>query len=121
MKETQQKQPPKHPKATFASVYCVILIIVLLMNTLLFPAMARMSIRSVDYGTFLNMLEEEKLTTVQLEEQVIYFVDKDGASYKTNAIPQDLQIVDRLINAGVKFDRVYDCLLYTSPSPRDRG
>ena len=108
MKETQQKQPPKHPKATFASVYCVILIIVLLMNTLLFPAMARMSIRSVDYGTFLNMLEEEKLTTVQLEEQVIYFVDKDGASYKTNAIPQDLQIVDRLINAGVKFDRVYE-------------
>ena len=108
MKETQQKQPPKHPKATFASVYCVILIIVLLMNTLLFPAMAKMSIRSVDYGTFLNMLEEEKLTTVQLEEQVIYFVDKDGASYKTNAIPQDLQIVDRLINAGVKFDRVYE-------------
>ena len=108
MKETQQKQPPKHPKATFASVYCVILIVVLLMNTLLFPAMARMSIRSVDYGTFLNMLEEEKLTTVQLEEQVIYFVDKDGASYKTNAIPQDLQIVDRLINAGVKFDRVYE-------------
>ena len=108
MKETQQKQPPKHPTATFASVYCVILIIVLLMNTLLFPAMARMSIRSVYYGTFLNMLEEEKLTTVQLEEQVIYFVDKDGASYKTNAIPQDLQIVDRLINAGVKFDRVYE-------------
>ena len=108
MKETQQKQPPKHPKATFASVYCVILIIVLLMNTLLFPAMAKMSIRSVDYGTFLNMLEEEKLTTVQLEEQVIYFVDKDGASYKTSAIPQDLQIVDRLINAGVKFDRVYE-------------
>ena len=108
MKETQQKQPPKHPKATFASVYCVILIIVLLMNTLLFPAMAKMSIRTVDYGTFLNMLEEEKLTTVQLEEQVIYFVDKDGASYKTSAIPQDLQIVDRLINAGVKFDRVYE-------------
>ena len=108
MKETQQNQPPKHPKATFASIYGVILIVVLLMNTLLFPAMARMSIRSVDYGTFLNMLEEEKLTTVQLEEQVIYFVDKDGASYKTNAIPQDLQIVDRLINAGVKFDRVYE-------------
>ena len=108
MKETQQNQPPKHPKATFASMYGVILIVVLLMNTLLFPAMARMSIRSVDYGTFLNMLEEEKLTTVQLEEQVIYFVDKDGASYKTNAIPQDLQIVDRLINAGVKFDRVYE-------------
>ena len=108
MKETQQKQPPKHPKATFASIYGIVLIIVLLMNTLLFPAMARMSIRSVDYGTFLNMLEEEKLTTVQLEEQVIYFVDKDGASYKTNAIPQDLQIVDRLINAGVKFDRVYE-------------
>ena len=108
MKETQQKQPPKHPKATFASVYCVILIIVLLMNTLLFPAMAKMSIRSVDYGTFLNMLEKEKLTTVQLEEQVIYFVDKEGVSYKTSAIPQDLQIVDRLINAGVKFDRVYE-------------
>ena len=108
MKETQQKQPPKHPKATFASIYCVVLIVVLLMNTLLFPAMAKMSIQTVDYGTFLNMLEEEKLTTVQLEEQVIYFVDKDGASYKTNAIPQDLQIVDRLINAGVKFDRVYE-------------
>ena len=108
MKETQQKQPPKHPKATFASVYCVILIIVLLMNTLLFPAMARMSIRSVDYGTFLNMLEGGELSTVEIQDQQIYFVDKNDITYCTNSIAQDLQLVNRLESAGVSFGKVYN-------------
>ncbi|MCI7325900.1 ATP-dependent zinc metalloprotease FtsH, partial [bacterium] len=64
-------------------------------------------IEQVDYGTFLTMLEEGRLSTVEIEDQQIYFVDKDNVPYKTNSIPQDLDIVNRLKDAGVTFGKVY--------------
>ena len=45
--------------------------------------------------------------TVQIEDQQIYFVDKNDNSYKTNAIAQDNNLVTRLEDAGVEFGTVY--------------
>ena len=47
------------------------------------------------------------LATVQIEDQQIYFVDKNDNSYKTNAIAQDNNLVTRLEDAGVEFGTVY--------------
>ena len=79
----------------------------MLLNLWLFPKMVENRIEQVDYGTFLTMLEEGKLSTVEIEDQQIYFVDKDNVPYKTNSIPQDLDIVNRLKDAGVTFGKVY--------------
>ena len=43
----------------------------------------------------------------QIEDQQIYFVDKNDNSYKTNAIAQDNNLVTRLEDAGVEFGTVY--------------
>ena len=59
------------------------------------------------YSTFLQMLESKELSTVQIEDQQIYFVDKNDNSYKTNAIAQDNNLVARLEDAGVEFGTVY--------------
>ena len=105
MKETTQ--PPKDPKKKLWIGYAVILAIVILSNIFLFPAVMQASVKSVNYRTFLQMLESKELATVQIEAQQIYFVDKNDNSYKTNAIAQDNNLVTRLEDAGVEFGTVY--------------
>lgn len=105
MKETTQ--PPKDPKKKLWIGYAIILAIVILSNVFLFPALMQASVKSVNYSTFLQMLESKELVTVQIEDQQIYFVDKNDNSYKTNAIAQDNNLVTRLEDAGVEFGTVY--------------
>ena len=105
MKET--RQPPKDPKKKLWIGYAIILAIVILSNVFLFPALMQASVKSVNYSTFLQMLESKELATVQIEDQQIYFVDKNDNSYKTNAIAQDNNLVTRLEDAGVEFGTVY--------------
>ena len=105
MKETTQ--PPKDPKKKLWIGYAIILAIVILSNVFLFPALMQASVKSVNYSTFLQMLESKELNTVQIEDQQIYFVDKNDNSYKTNAIAQDNNLVTRLEDAGVEFGTVY--------------
>ena len=105
MKETTQ--PPKDPKKKLWIGYAIILAIVILSNVFLFPALMQASVKSVNYSTFLQMLESKELATVQIEDQQIYFVDKNDNSYKTNAIAQDNNLVTRLEDGGVEFGTVY--------------
>lgn len=105
MHETQQ---PRDPKKTTGIVYAVILVVLLLLNFWAFPAMMKGQVKQVDYGTFLNMLEGGELNTVEIQDQQIYFVDKNDTTYCTNSIAQDLQLVNRLESAGVSFGKVYN-------------
>ena len=105
MYETQQ---PRDPKKTTGIVYAVILVVLLLLNFWAFPAMMKGQVKQVDYGTFLNMLEGGELSTVEIQDQQIYFVDKNDTTYCTNSIAQDLQLVNRLESAGVSFGKVYN-------------
>ena len=103
----QETTPPKNPQKKLWAGYAVVIGLLLLANLFLFPAMMQSRVESVNYSTFLQMLEEEKLSTVQLEDQQIFFVDKEDNAYKTNAIAQDTQLVTRLEDAGVEFGTVY--------------
>ena len=105
MHETQQ---PRDPKKTTGIVYAVILVVLLLLNFWAFPAMMKGQVKQVDYGTFLNMLEGGELSTVEIQDQQIYFVDKNDTTYCTNSFAQDLQLVNRLESAGVSFGKVYN-------------
>ena len=105
MHETQQ---PRDPKKTTGIVYAVILVVLLLLNFWAFPAMMKGQVKQVDYGTFLNMLEGGELSTVEIQDQQIYFVDQNDTTYCTNSIAQDLQLVNRLESAGVSFGKVYN-------------
>ena len=104
MKETT---PPKDPKKKLWIGYGIIIALLLLSNIFLFPAMMQAGVKSVNYSDFLQMLEDKELTTVQLEDQQIYFVDKNDQPCKTNAIAQDGDLVNRLEAADVEFGTVY--------------
>ena len=58
----------------------------------------------MDYGTFIRMTEDGKLSQVEIEEQsnTIVFTDKDDKIYKT-AMVQDDELTKRLYDAGISF------------------
>ena len=102
----QETKAPRDPKKSLWASYLIIFLLVIGFNALFMPMLARAGVRQVDYGTFLQMLEDGQLTTVELNDDEIVFEDSENQLYSTNAIPQDLDIVNRLEAAGVKFDKV---------------
>lgn len=92
----------------FATGWVISLFILFLLNAFAFPSLLNKQIQSLDYGTFLDMLEDGKLTKVQLEDKKIYFTDSENKIYTTSVIPQDFSIVERLRVANVSFERVYE-------------
>ena len=102
----QETKAPRDPKKSLWASYLIIFLLVIGFNALFMPMLARAGVRQVDYGTFLQMLEGGQLTTVELNDDEIVFADSENQLYSTNAIPQDLDIVNRLEAAGVKFDKV---------------
>lgn len=92
--------------------YIIALIVVMLLNALLFPQIERISVKQVEYSEFLEMLEEGKIKEVQINDTQIAFTPveqpQDGKAtyYTTNRVTADEKIVERLLDAGVKFSQV---------------
>ena len=92
--------------------YVIALIVVLLLNTLLFPQIQRYSVKQVEYSEFLEMLEDGKIKAVQIDQTQIAFTpveQEEGGKatyYMTNRVTADRDIVERLIDADVTFGQV---------------
>ena len=93
MKETTQ--PPKDPKKKLWIGYAVILAIVILSNIFLFPAVMQASVKSVNYSTFLQMLESKKYTT--LRDILITMNPSDVAGIFTDLDEKQVPLMFRLL------------------------
>ena len=106
----------KHPNRPLIIYYIVALVVVLLLNALLFPQIESYSVKQVEYSEFLALLEQGQVVSVEINDTKIAFTLKDGAIagsmdgkttyYTTNRVIADDKIVDRLVEAGVKFGQV---------------
>ena len=99
-------QEVKKPKKPLIFYYVVVLLILMLINFLAVPWIAQRRIKSVDYGTFMEMTEQKEIGQVQVQEQEnqIIFTDKDNtAVYKTGMMP-DPELTERLYDAGAQFE-----------------
>jgi len=98
------KQPDKKP---FIAYVIGVIVIMLLLNTFLVPAIVRRNIKEVDYSTFLNMVANKQVEAVQLDSDYITFTDRSSPSnfYRT-ATFEDPQLVERLEKADCTFGRV---------------
>ncbi|WP_319403962.1 ATP-dependent zinc metalloprotease FtsH [uncultured Anaeromusa sp.] len=98
----------KEPKKTVFYYYAVTLLIMLVLNLLVFPMFFRPQVTLVDYGAFLTQIKSGAVTLVEIQDNQINFVAKDGAgkevSYVTGRIA-DPELVNRLYNAGVVFSQ----------------
>ena len=55
----------ERPKKPLMFYYMVVLLVMILLNTLLFPRLIRQEIVQVDYGTFLTMLDSKEVAVVE--------------------------------------------------------
>ena len=99
----------KNPKKPLIYYYLIVLAVLLVMNCLLTPLLLQSNVKSVDYGAFVTALSEGKIAQVELQDQSIAYTSSDPNDHTVYTTTQvgDLKLVDRLLEAGVKFDKVY--------------
>ena len=98
----------KSPKKPLIYYYGIVLLIILLFNLLITPLLSRQQVTEVDYGTFMDMIDDKDIGTVQVEDSQILFTDKeDTVVYKTSPM-EDPTLAQRLHEAGARFDRVIE-------------
>lgn len=101
----QQVQKPKKPLIFY---YIIVMLIMIFLNGVILPGMLKREIVEVDYGTFLNMLEEKQVSMAEMEKDYIYFVDNnaENPTYYSTVAFNDPDLVDRLQASGCKFGKV---------------
>ena len=62
----------------------------------------------VDYGTFMDMIDEKNIGMVQVEDSQILFTDKDETTVYETAPMEDPTLTERLYHSGAKFTRVIE-------------
>lgn len=95
------------PKKPIMYYYVIAMAIVILLNSYVFPRMMKSQIEPIDYGTFLQKLENGEIEVVEIKDNQIYLQGKgDDPKLFTTGTMDDPQLVDRLYSAGVTFSRV---------------
>ena len=95
----------KTPKKPLIFYYAVAMLAVFLFNFFAMPWLAQHQIKEVDYNTFVEMVEQDKVGKVEIQEQDnrILFTDKDESVIYKTAMVSDDDLSARLLEAGVSF------------------
>ena len=93
------------PKKPLIFYYAVAMLAVFLFNFFAMPWLAQHQIKEVDYNTFVEMVEQDKVGKVEIQEQDnrILFTDKDESVIYKTAMVSDDDLSARLLEAGVSF------------------
>ena len=98
----------KHPRKPLLYYYGIVMLVLILFNLIAMPWIAQRQIQEVDYGTFMTMTEEKNIGRVEIQSNQILFTDKEETTvYKTGLIA-DLDLVNRLHEAGAQFSGEID-------------
>ena len=103
--DIKEKKKPQLPKKPVIFYYLIILVILAAVNLFLVPSLSERRIKDATYDQFLDALEDGRISKVNLDEDTIYYLEKDGDTeqlYKTGRI-FDVNEVERLDQAGVVF------------------
>ena len=98
----------KSPKKPLIYYYGIVLLIIFLFNLVITPMLTRREVAEVDYGTFMDMIDDKDIGLVQIEDSQILFTDKEETKiYETGAM-DDPTLTERLHDAGAKFEKVVE-------------
>lgn len=99
----------KYPQKPLVYIYIATLVVVMILNAFVFPAMLKEQITQVDYGTFLSDIESGKVKTVEIQDNQIAFTEANSEGKDSIFITgrvDDPELVNRLHSAQVKFSKV---------------
>ena len=65
-------QEVKKPRKPLIYYYIIVLLVLLLFNFLAMPLLLQRQVQEVDYGTFLQMAEDQELGQVEVQQQDVY-------------------------------------------------
>ena len=68
----------KSPKKPLIYYYVIVLLVILFFNMLLAPMLRDSRVIEVDYGTFMEMIADKNIGTVQMDDNQILFTNKDN-------------------------------------------
>ena len=111
----KEVKPPKKPIIFY---YLLALVALLLLNAFLFPSLTRGTIKEVNYSEFLQMLRDGQVQEVQVEQDVILFVDNAERPqiYEVGRM-EDPELVDRLEEAKSQYGPEYGQVVVEEMSP----
>ena len=92
----------KPPRKSLLIYWITVIAVILLFNVFVEPMLSSVSIKEVDYNTFITMTEGKEIAEVEIASNQILFKDQEGNYYKTGPI-EDPGLVDRLHENGVAF------------------
>ena len=61
----------KSPKKPLYYYYGIVLLVIVLVNLFLTPMLSRAQVTDVDYGTFMDMIEEQNIGSVEVDDTQI--------------------------------------------------
>lgn len=97
-----------NPKKPLMYYFIVSMVVVMLLNTFLFPMIQNQSVTQVDYGTFLEQIDSRNIGTVEIQgNQIGYTLKSKGKSelFVTGRM-DDPDLVNRLYKAKVEFNQI---------------
>ena len=98
----------KSPKKPLYYYYGIVLLVIVLVNLFLTPMLSRAQVTDVDYGTFMDMIEEQNIGSVEVDDTQILFTDKDNTQIYRTGVMEDPTLTQRLYDAGAVFERNMD-------------
>ena len=100
------KEQPNQKKSMLY-YYGIALIIILLLNIFVFPALLQPQVREVPYDEFISLVDADKVAEVSQQDSMIVFTAKDDTDrlmlYKTGIWAGDTGLTERLLAHNVKF------------------
>ena len=93
----------KTPKKPFVILYIIAMIVILGINFVVMPLMNRRAIKKVDYGTFMQMTQEQQIGEVEIRSNKILFTDKEKTQIYETGLMEDANLVQRLYDSGAAF------------------
>ncbi len=95
----------KSPKRPLIFYYGIVFLIIVLFNLIVTPLLRDAKIKEVDYGTFMQMVEEGNVGRVEVDSDEIVFTDKEEKQIFTTGAMYDPSLTERLYSAGAVFSK----------------
>ena len=83
--------------------WVIAIVIFLLLNMFVFPRVMQHNVKEVGYDTFISMMENKEIGSVEVESSQITFTNKDETEYYKTGVLDDPDLVNRLYESGAKF------------------
>lgn len=107
-RKEQSMKEVKSPKKPLLFYYGIALLIIVLFNVIVTPLLVKGRVTEVDYGTFMSMIEEKNIGSVEIEDTQIVFTDKDNTKIYKTGVMNDPTLTQRLYDSGATFSKDID-------------